>query len=52
MHTSIIITAVICLTVIAVIHIAFTAENESERLKYEHEERMKEIEKGVKHENT
>ena len=48
MKTAIIITAIICLTFIAIAHIAFYAENESERLKYEHEERMAEIEKGVK----
>ena len=49
MNTAIIITAIICLTVIAVMNIAFSMELDSEKLKYEHEERMKEIEKGVKH---
>lgn len=43
--TSIVITSLICLTIIAVVWILVTGDNESSRIQNEHEERMKELEK-------
>lgn len=43
--TSVIITTIVCLTIIAVVWILVTGDNENSRIENEHEERMKELEK-------
>lgn len=43
--TSVIITAIICLTILGVAWIMVTGDNEAKRIDHDHEERMKELEK-------